>query len=138
MEITSVKLLQSINQCCGSALVSMRIRIRIRIQHFLSMWIRIQHFLSMRIRIQIQDFDDKKLGKKIGKHLALQTLNFLKFCESFWPSWIRIRIALGIRIRTKMNANPCGPDPNPQHWYQHFRYTELFLVSGTTWKTYST
>ncbi len=36
-------------QCCGSALVSLRIRI--------------QHFLSMRIRIQIQGFDDKKLGK---------------------------------------------------------------------------
>jgi hypothetical protein len=41
------------NTGCGSALVSMRIPIRIWIQHFLSM------------RIRIQGFDDQKLKKKI-------------------------------------------------------------------------
>ncbi len=40
-------------QCFGSALVSVRIRIRI--------WI--QHFLSMRIRIQIWSFNDQNLEK---------------------------------------------------------------------------
>jgi hypothetical protein len=42
------------NQCFGSALVLMWIR----------MWIRIQRFWSVQIqiRIQIQGFDDQKLG----------------------------------------------------------------------------
>ena len=43
----------------GSALVSMRIRVRIRIQHILSMRIR------LRIRIQIQGFDEQKLKKNL-------------------------------------------------------------------------
>jgi hypothetical protein len=41
------------DQCCGSAF-RVGFRIRIRIQHFLSMRIR------FRIQIQIQGFDDKK------------------------------------------------------------------------------
>jgi hypothetical protein len=41
------------SQYFGSALISMRIRMRTGIQHF----------RSMRIRIQIQGFDDQKLGK---------------------------------------------------------------------------
>ncbi len=48
-ETSSIRKTDGTNQCCGSALVSIRIRI--------------QHFLSMRIRIQIQGFDDQKLEK---------------------------------------------------------------------------
>ncbi len=83
-------------QRCGSALVSMRVWIRIRIQHF----------LSLRIRIQIHGFDVQKLEKKITAEknvyfFKLQNLNFPHFCGSLWLSWIWI----WIRIRIH-NADP--------------------------------
>ncbi len=49
--------------CCGSALVSTRIRI--------------QHFRSMRIWIRVQSFDDKKLREKI----KLKKISFLINCS---------------------------------------------------------
>jgi hypothetical protein len=58
------------SQCCGSALVSLRIRI----QHFLSM--------RIRIRIQIHGFDDQKIGEK----LKLKNYIFLiKNCNLLIP-----------------------------------------------------
>jgi hypothetical protein len=51
------------------------------------------------------------------KHLALQNLNFLNVCGSFWPSWIRIRIP---------NADPDPADPDPQHWSKEwYRYGKV-------------
>jgi hypothetical protein len=51
------------NQCCASALASMRIRI--------------QHFWSMRIRIWIQGFDDQIFGKNLKlKHFSDQKMLF--------------------------------------------------------------
>ncbi len=126
---------QGSRKCYGSALVSMRIRVRS------------QHFLSMRIRIRIQSqiFDDQnwknlqlkkiffdrpllrtfKLQEKSSalkrEHLALKNLNFLHFCGSVWPSWIQIRIPIADPIRvqpTKINAHPCGSGSSMQQWFQ--------------------
>ncbi len=48
-----------------------------------------------------------KIGKKSSslkrEHLSLKNLNYLHFCGSFWPSWIRIRIP---------NADPDPADQN--------------------------
>jgi hypothetical protein len=123
-------------QCCGSALVSMRIRIRIRIQHF----------LSMRIRIQIQGFDDQKLAKiyswnyfeKIAICFMLghykgrrsyrrslhpskehfETWIFFTFVGHFgppgtgsgssWPKWMRIRSGTLEVINTLRYDVSCG------------------------------
>jgi|688.fasta_scaffold645846_1 hypothetical protein len=38
------------------------------------------------------------------EHLALQNMNFLHFCWSFWPSWIRIPNA----DADSDSADPCG------------------------------
>ncbi len=92
-------------QCCGSALVSLRIWIRIRIQHF----------LSLRIRIQIQGFYVQKLEQNYRwKKCILFQAAKLEFSSLFWvilaildldpdpysqcgsgssvPKWMRIRI----------------------------------------------
>jgi hypothetical protein len=116
----------------------MRIRIRIRIQHFL--------VVRIRIRIQSQGFDDKKLGKHLRlkksyiflskiaiyyliptppyrgpklrrKHLAPQYLNFLHFCGNFGPPGFGSGSVFPMRIRipnadpdpvAKINADPYG------------------------------
>ncbi len=103
------------SHCCGSALVSVRIGIR----HFLSM--------RIRIRIRIQSFDDQKFEKIYHRNfflffwskIATYPWGSIKDVQAteeviipqkrtsststlyFWPSWIWIRIQ-----PTKMNANP--------------------------------
>jgi hypothetical protein len=43
-------------------------------------------------------------------------LNFLHYCWSFWPSWIRILIPI-------LNADPA--DPDTQHWKTYVYYLAL-------------
>ncbi len=80
-------------QCCGSALVSLRIWI----QHSLSMRIRIQLF-SMRVRIQ--GFDDQKLKKTF----TAEKINYI------W-GWSKIAIFLsqGLRKGRPSNTEVCIP-----------------------------
>ncbi len=72
------------NQCCGSALVSMRIRIQIRIQHFLSM--RIRSPPPTPPQIPIQGLDAKNWGKIYSR----------KFVIYFFLSKIAIYLSLGL------------------------------------------
>ncbi len=96
---------------------------RFRIQYFLSMriqirfWIRINkgfddqklekvyswkylHFLDQKLKFSYPyaSIKDVKIQEKSfsleREHLTLQNLNFLHFCGSFWPSWIRIQIRI--------------------------------------------
>ncbi len=122
-------------QCCGSALVSMRIRIQIRTQHFLSMRIReaIFNFISQ-IAIYLS------LGLHKGRPIYRRSLHSSKenktssklklvhFCGSFWPSWIRIPFVFAMRIRihpTKMNADP---DPWGRYTRRWILKRGVFLI----------
>ncbi len=53
---------------------------------YISCWSKIAVYLS---QASIKDVQATREVFK-GEHLALQNLNFLHFCGSFWPSWIRI------------------------------------------------
>jgi hypothetical protein len=74
--------------------------------------IRIQHFLSLRIRIQTQGFDVQKLEKITAEKnvyfFKLQNLNFPYFCGSVWLSWIRIQICIPNADPDPAYQNKCG------------------------------
>jgi hypothetical protein len=63
-----------------------------------SFWSKIAIYLTLGLHKGRPNFRRTSLKRE---HLALQNLNNLHFCGSFWPSWFRIRIQ-----PTKMNANP--------------------------------
>ncbi len=114
-------------QCCGSALKPVRIWIRIRIQHF----------LSLRIRIQIQGFDVQKLEKKLQLNKmytcsSFKTWIFLTFVGHFgspgfgsgsvFPMQIRISVPKWMRIRIRNTSFrcqlPCHPFPRSAYFQQ--------------------
>ncbi len=126
------------NQFCWSALVSTRIRIQIHVFDDQKLgkiysWKKIYIFWPKKncnLLIPRPPQRTFKLQEKTSslerEYLALQNLNFLHFCGSILPSWIRIRICIP-------NADPdlysqCGSgssqpkwmrirtDPDPQHW----------------------
>jgi hypothetical protein len=63
--------MEQLKQCCGFALDSVWI------------WIRIQHFRSMRIRIQIKVFMKKKIKTNCAVNFHRRHLNWL-------PNWYRV------------------------------------------------
>ncbi len=98
-------------QCCGSALVSTRIWIGIRIQHF----------LSLRIRIQIQGFDDQNLEKICSWKIIYISSNFktwifFTFVGHFSPPRSGSVFPMRILIRLQLTKIIADPDPQ-QRWF---------------------
>ncbi len=119
---------------------------RIRIRFFSQLLIRIRLFSQLLIRIRIQDririwiqiqfrikgFDDQKLEKILNKNcnlLILRPLRRSSYRRSLQPSkenilhfeawkfftFLWVIYAL-LDPATPINADPCGPDPDPQTW----------------------
>jgi hypothetical protein len=104
-------------QCCGSALVSMRIQFRFG---FISgpdpFPVRI-HFRSRSLSRDLMTKSNLFIQRSLQPSKDdMKCLNFLFIYRSFYPSWIRIRIQ-----PTKINA-----DPDPQHRF----FNDTVLVSN--------
>ncbi len=67
-------------------------------------WHFLQSFFDQKFNLLMSKLQEKPSALK-REHPALKKMKFMNFfyaCGSFFPSWIRIRIA--------------NPDPDPQHW----------------------